>query len=265
MKMKMKKITYIFLLFTAAFASCKKNELVETSTYTVVKAGDPANSYVRFINMTPGSPISNYFLNGVKISGGPSTTGIEAGFTYASAFPMGGGQYVPARVGANSLEAKIIGPALVDPGLSVFNTTVNTAAGKYYSLITSGVYNTVDKKIPSSILIEEVKPSLDTSKIFVRLINLFNGGVANIDMVQQTTGQVIIPNVAFGAASEFTVIPLPGQSNIYRFLNTGTTTPASANTLTAQLIKGQAYTIILRGVNGSITTPFGISFYSSFY
>ena len=263
--MKMKKITYILLLFTAAFASCKKNELVETSTYTKINAGDPANSYIRFINMTPGSPISNYYLNGVKISGGSTTTGIEAGFTYASSFPNGGGQYVPAKVRDNSLEVKIIGPALIDPGLSIFKTTVNTSAGKYYSLITSGVYNTVDKKIPSSILIEEVKPALDTSKIFVRLINLFNDGVSNIDMVQQTTGQVIIPNVAFGTASDFTVIPSPGQSNIYRFLNTGTTTPVAATTLTAQLIKGQAYTIILRGVNGSTVTPFGVSFYSSFY
>ena len=261
----MKKITYIILIFTAAFASCKKNELVETSTYEVVKAGDPANSYIRFINMTPNSPITNYYLNGVKTSGGSTTTGKEVGFTYNSVFPIGGGQYVKAKVGANTLESKIIGPATVDPGLSVFNATVTTAAGKYYSLITNGVYSASDKKIPSSVLIEEVKPALDTSKIYVRLVNLYNGGVANVDMVQQTTGEVLISNVAYGTASEYKSIPLPGQSNIYRFLNTGTATPVAATTLTAQLTKGQAYTFILRGVSGSTTTPFGISFYSSFY
>ncbi|AZI25046.1 DUF4397 domain-containing protein [Pedobacter sp. G11] len=261
----MKKTLYILIAIATTFAACKKGELVESTPYTKINVGDPAYSFLRFINVTPGSPSINFYLNDTRISGAYNALTGETGFSYLNIFPLIGGQFLPITPGTNKIDAKIVSSAATDKSLNVFNSTITTGGGKYYTMFTTGSYNTADKKITSSLLLEEVKPALDTTKIFVRLVNLYNGGTANIDMVQRTTGQIIIPNVAFNSASGFVEIPLPGQANIYQFNNTGTTTQTSPTLITATLTKGQAYTFVLRGVAGSTTTPFGINFYASFY
>ncbi|MCX2573560.1 DUF4397 domain-containing protein [Pedobacter sandarakinus] len=262
----MKKILYITLALASLFGACKKGELVESTPYTKINGGDPAYTFLRFINMTPGSPSINFYLNDTRVSGAYNALSGETGFGYISIFPSTGGQYLPITPGSNKIDAKIVSSAAVDKGVAVLNTTINTAGGKYYSLFTTGAYNTTDKKIPSTFLLEEAKPALDTTKVYVRVVNLYSGGTANIDMVQKTTGQVIVPNVASNTASGFVEIPLPGQANVYQFNYTGTTTSVTTANLTAlTLTKGQAYTLILRGVAGSATYPFGISTYASFY
>lgn len=261
----MKKILYILIAIATTFAACKKGELIESTPYTKINVGDPAYSFLRFINMTPGSPSVNFYMNDTRVSGAYNALTGETGFSYISVFPTTGGQFLPITPGSNRIDAKIVSSATTDKSLNVFNTTINTAGGKYYSLFTTGTYNTTDKKIATSLLLEEVKPALDTTKIFVRLVNLYNGGTANIDMVQRTTGQVLISNVAYNSASGYVEIPLPGQANVYQFNNAGTTTQTSPTLLTATLTKGQAYTFIVRGLAGSTTTPFGLSFYASFY
>jgi len=261
----MKKICYIFFAISIAFTACKKGDLVESTPYTKINVGDPAYSFLRFINITPGSPNINFYLNDVRITGAYNALSGETGFGYNTIFPNLSGQYLPITPGTNKIDAKIVSSATVDKGLNVLNTNINTNGGRYYTLFTTGSYNTIDKKIPSSYLLEEVKPVLDTTKVFVRMVNLYTGAPTNIDLVQKATGQVIISNIAFNAASGFVEIPLPGQANIYQFNSTGTTTPISTTNLTATLTKGQAYTFILRGIAGSTATPFGISYYTSFY
>lgn len=253
----------MFSLMAIAFSACTKGDLVENTEYTKINAGDPAYSYLRFINLTPASPVINFNLNDVRVSGNAATNGKEAGYTYLGVFPGLGGTFIPAKVGANAITAKIVSSATADANLEVFNTSINTAAGKYYTLFTTGTYNVTTKKVESSLLLEEVKPALDTSKVFIRVVNLYNGG-PNVDFVQKTTGQKIVSNLAYGAASAFVEIPLPGQSNLYNINNsaTGVTIfPGTATTLT----KGQAYTFILRGVSGSTTTPIGLNYYTTFY
>lgn len=261
----MKKLLYILLAISAIFTSCKKGELVESTPYTKINAADPAYSYLRFINITPGSPNVNFYLNSTRVTGAYNALSGETGFGYLGFFPNLGGQYLPITPGKNTIEAKIISSATVDPNLNVFNTPIETTGGKYYSLLTTGTYTT-DKKISNSFLLEEVKPLLDTTKILVRLVNLFNGGTANIDMVQKSTGQVLISNIAQNGISPYVSIPLPGQANVYAFNYTGTaTSPAPTYTVTATLTKGQAYTFFVRGINGSTAFPFGTSYTASFY
>ncbi|MDY0905379.1 DUF4397 domain-containing protein [Pedobacter sp. CFBP9032] len=261
----MKKICYLLIAVISAFTACKKDDLVETTPYTKIEVGDPAYSFLRFINVTPGSPNINYYLNNTRFTGAYNALSGETGFGYNTIFPNLSGQYLPITPGANKIDAKIVSSATVDKDLNVLTANINTNAGKYYTLFTTGTYNTTDKKITSSYLLEEVRPVLDTTKVFVRLVNLYSGGPAAIDMIQRSTGQVLISGVAYGSASPFIEIPLPGQANIYQFNNAGTVTPVSPGQLTATLTKGQAYTFILRGVAGSTTTPFSLSTYTSFY
>jgi len=260
----MKKLLYLISLVTIIFTACKKGELVESTPYTKINAGDPAYSYLRFVNFTPGSPNVNFYLNSVRVSGAYNALSGETGFGYLGFFPTLGGQYLPITPGKNTVDAKIVSSAATDANLNVLNTPIELTGGKFYSLLTTGAYTT-DKKISNTLLLEEVKPALDTTKVLVRLVNLFTGGTANLDMVQKSTGQVIISNVAQNAVSSYVSIPLPGQSNIYTFNYTGTAvSPVSTYSLTATLTKGQAYTLFVRGVNGSTTFPFGVSFTSSF-
>ncbi|RYF12448.1 DUF4397 domain-containing protein [Pedobacter agri] len=262
----MKKTLYILIAAVTIFTACKKGELVESTPYTKINVGDPAYSFLRFINMTPGSPSVNFYMNDTRISGAYNALTGETGFSYIGIFPVNPGQFLPITPGTSKIDAKIVSSAATDKSLNVFNTNINLAGGKYYTLFTTGAYNTTDKKIPASLLLEEVRPALDTTKIFVRMVNLYNGGTANIDMVQRTTGQVIVPNVAYNSASGFVEIPLPGQSNVYQFNYTGTTTSVTTGSFSGiTLTKGQAYTFIVRGIAGSTTTPFGLSYYASFY
>jgi len=261
----MKKILYILIAAATVFTACKKGDLVESTPYTKINVGDPGYSFLRFINMTPGSPTINYYLNDARISGAYNALTGETGFGYVSSFPISGGQFLPITSGTSKIDAKIVATATADKGVNVLNTNITTTGGKYYSLITTGTYNTVDKKITNSLLLEETKPTLDTSKVLVRIVNLYSGAPANIDMTQKATGQVIHSNIAYNTASSYAEIPLPGQANIYQFNLTGTTTSLTTATLTFTLTKGQAYTIIVRGIAGSTVYPFGITPYASFY
>lgn len=258
----MKKLIYLFTLAAIVFGACEKGSLVENTEYTKIEAGDPSYSFLRFINLTPGSPVINYSLNGERVSGGSSTSGKQAGFIYLGVFPGTGGTYLPAKVGANTISANIVTSAAADPGVEVHKNSITTEGGKYYTYFTTGTYSTADKKIASSFLWEEVKPVLDTTKVFVKLVHL-GTGAPNVDFVMKTTGQKIITNVANGAGSNYAEIPLPGTSSVYLINNSET--GATIITLpTTTLIKGRAYTYLLRGVAGSTDTPIGVSSYVSF-
>jgi len=259
----MKRLIYLFTLAAIVFGACEKGTLVENTEYTIIKAGDPSYSFLRFINFTTGSPEINFSLNGERVSGGASTSGKQVGYLYLGVFPGTGGTYIPAKVGANTIAANIVSSATVDPGVEVYNNSINTEGGKYYSYFTTGTYNSTNKKIGSSFVLEEVKPVLDTTKVFVKLVHL-GTGAPNVDFVLQSTGKKIISNVANGAGSNFTEVPLPGQNAVYLVSNaeTGATIVQLAATA---LTKGRAYTFILRGVAGSTATPLGVSYYTSFY
>ncbi|WP_231490620.1 DUF4397 domain-containing protein [Pedobacter sp. Leaf170] len=259
----MKKILYILVVLTTSFLACKKGTLVESTPYTKINAGDPAYSYLRFINVAPGSPVVNYYLGDVRSSGNYNALTGETGFGYVSIFPISSGQYLPIAPGTNKVDAKIVATATVDKGLNVFNSTINTEGGKYYTMFLNGSYG-ADKKIPSSLLLEEVKPKLDTSKVLIRLVNLYSGATGNMDVLQNATGQSLISNIAFNNASGFVEIPLPGQSNVYQIRVAGTTTPLTIN-FAPVLSKGQAYTFVTSGIAGSTTFPFRINSYTSFY
>jgi hypothetical protein len=264
----MKKIIYFIATCVVLLTACEKGEVVESTPYEKIAVGDPKYSYIKILNLTPGSPILNYYIDGTKFSSGLSSTGIESsGFAYNNLFPDLG--YAITTPGSHKLTGKIIPTAAVDPSLEIYSTTITPAAGKFYTIFTTGQYSTLTKVIPTSLIIEDIKPALDTSKIFVRLINLYNGG-PNLDVVKTTaTGTKIITNVAYGTASNWFEVPIPGPGAAVSFpifFNDATTNvPLITAGSTITLTKGRTYTLYVRGVLGNPTYPFLGTFYTTFY
>lgn len=268
----MKKILYLIAVSTALLAACKKQALVENTVYEKVNPGDPKYSYIKILNVTPSSPTVNFFIDQTKFSAGLSSLGVEnAGYNYTTAtslFPDLG--YAITAPGSHKLTAKVIASATADAGLEVFNTTITPEAGKYYTIFTTGQYNTTTKQIPSSLVIEDIKPALDTSKVFLRIINVYNGG-PNVDLIKGDvpTGPKIVTNVAYGTASNWAEVPSPGSgvapSVKYLLYNTTTGGALIAGTFTLSLSKGRAYTLYLRGVVGNTAFPATLTSYTTFY
>nr|WP_199156958.1 DUF4397 domain-containing protein [Pedobacter sp. ASV2] len=263
----MKKILYFIAVSLGLFAACKKGDLVENTSYEKVAPADPKYSYIKILNLSPGSPVLTFYMDGNKFSSALSSSGTEnAGYTYNGLFPDLG--YAVTSPGAHTLTGKIIPTAKDDPNLEVFKTQITPEAGKYYSVFPTGQYS-ASKQIPSSLMIEDTKPLLDTAKIFVRLVNLLSGS-PNLDMVRDVvTGTKLISNVAYNTASTWVEIPNPGigtaPSNKVFFNNSVTGAPLLTTATTITLTKGRAYTIYLRGVLGSTAFPPAITFYTTFY
>lgn len=263
----MKRLIYLIAVSIGLLTSCTKEELVENTVYEKVAPGDPKYSYFKVLNVTAGSPVVNYYLDGTKSSALYSTTGVESGYAYNGIFPDLG--YATATPGTRNLAARLTSAAtpVADRGLEVFNAPFNFAAGKYYTVLLAGIYNTTSKKIESSLVLEDSRPALDTSKIYVRFANLYNGG-PNLTISQAYKGvsQTLGTNVAFGKASDWVSINSPGQPNVYTITNSATGAvvfPGVAAGVT--LTKGRAYTLYLRGVQGNTTYPATFTFYTTFY
>lgn len=268
LKRKMKKILYFIAVSIGLFSACKKGDLVENTAYEKISPADPKYSYLKILNLTPGSPVLTFYMDGTKFSSSLSSLGVEnAGYAYNGLFPDLG--YAVTSPGSHNLTAKIIPTVVPDPNLEVFNTTILPEAGKYYTIYTTGQYTATSKKIPSSLMVEDSRPTLDTSKIFVRMVNLYNGS-PNLDLVKDAVaGTRIISNVAYGTATSWAEIPNlgPGTAPAPKlFVNiAGTGTPLIASGSTFTLTKGRAYTIYIRGVAGSTTYPLAVTFYTTFY
>ncbi|WP_443945355.1 hypothetical protein ACJVDH_20950 [Pedobacter sp. AW1-32] len=264
----MKKIVYLIVVCVVLFSACKKMALVETTKYETITPGDPKYSYVKILNLSPGSPVLTFNVDGAKFSAALSSAGsVNAGYTYNGLFPDLG--YAVATPGTRIVSGNVIPSATADANLEVFNASVNLAAGKYYSIIPYGIYNTTTKKIPSSYIIEDIRPATDTTKIFVRMANFYNNG-PSLDLLKDSaTGTKLISNSAFGTVSDWVSIPNPGNtstpSNKFYLNVAGTSTTLISAGATLSLSKGRAYTIYLRGTLGSTAFPATMSTYTTFY
>lgn len=248
------------------FTACEKGTLVETTEYEKVAPGDPKYSYLKILNVTPSSPVLNFFIDGTKFSSNLSSNGTQStGYAYNGLFPDFG--YAVVTPGTRSLTANISPTATVDPNLEVFKQSINAGAGKYYTIFTTGIYSTATKNIPSAIVLEDIKPALDTSKIFIRFVNLYNGS-PNLDITRISNGVKLASNVAYGTASPFTEIASPGvgaaPSNAFRVDN-ATTGAVLIPTLTLGMTKGRAYTLYFRGILGNASFPLTGTIYTTFY
>lgn len=264
----MKKIFYFMIAGLALFlTACEKdNTIVENTAYEKVNGGDPKYTYLKFLNLSPGSPAVNYYLDGTKFSASLSSLGVEnAGYAYNGIFPDLG--YAVTSPGNHVLTAKI--PAsLANGGTEVLNTTISPAAGKYYTIFPNGIYDATNKKIPTAVVVEDIRPAgLDTTKVFVRMANMYAGGPA-LDLIEGATvaDPKILTNVASGTVSNWAQVMKPGNgasvSLKFMLFNPADNTGLAYN---PTFSKGRAYTIYVRGVFGNTTYPRTVTYYTTFY
>lgn len=253
----MKRLLYIFALGIGLFSACKKGTLVESTVYEKIEPGSTKYAYLKFLNVSPGSPLINFYVNGSKFSGAYTSLGTENnGLGYKSYFPGSG--FATTTPGTQTLSASTLASDKVFPGLQIFSNPISPEAGKYYSIVLAGVYDSTARKIPNFIVLSEARPALDTTKIYVRLVNLFNGS-PNIDMTQASNGQKIITNAAFAKVTDWVSIPNAGQLNTYTFSDSATGLVFPKQTIPA-LTKGRAYTFYAAGVNTGKTYPFVVGY-----
>lgn len=265
-----KKLYYLMAGFAMLFSACDKDKgYVENTEYEKLTPGDPKYSYLKIVNLSAGSPIVNFYIDGAKFSTKLSSTGIEnAGYGYNQLFPDL--NYAVTTPGTHVLTAKVIPTATTDANLEVFNSNINPAAGKYYTLIVNGAYNTTTKNIPSFLTLEDTKPTLDTTKVILKFVNVLSGGTP-LSLVRGTSpaDPKIISNIAVNSASDWVELSLPGggpnPSLSFMLVDATTNAAASAIYTTTSFTKGRAYTLYYRGISGSTTFPAGFSFYTSFY
>ena len=110
---------------------------------------------------------------------------------------------------------------------------------------------------------------MDTSKVFVRLVNVYNGG-PSFDLIKGdvVTGPKIITNVAYGAASDWAEVPSPGSgvapTNKYLLVNNATGA-IFVTSVSLSFSKGRAYTIFVKGVAGNASFLPALTTYTTFY
>lgn len=266
-----KKLYYLMAGFAMLFSACDKDKgYVENTEYERLTHADPKYSYIKILNASPGSPIVNYYMDGAKFSSKLSSTGVEnAGYTYNQVFPDL--NYAVTTPGTHTLTATVIPTATADANLQVYNTSINPAPGKYYTIIPHGAYNATTKTIPSTLVLEDVRPILDTTKVIIRFANVLSGGpTMSLIRGSSVADPKIVSNVAVNTASDWVDISSPGggpnPSLSFMFVDATTNAALSTVFTTTSLTKGRAYTLYVRGILGAASpnNP-AITFYTTFY
>lgn len=231
----------VFALFCVLSACEKDTNLESTSLFPV----DITKPFIKFVNASPGSPIINFYMDNIKMTGTYTVSGTEAGIAYAALYPSLG--YSQSKRGSGKISTKIAGVSTIDPGLVTFEGSVNLEAGKYYSAFTVDQYDAVNKK-QNLLVIEDKNPAVDTSKVFLRVINFqVNRPKADVFL---STGEKLFSGVEYKKETEFVSIPNPGKESTYVLKDTGTGAVIPL-TLKLTLTKGRAYTLVLRGIAGT--------------
>ncbi len=238
----MKRLKYIIVLFCiTALYSCEKNAVQDIT-------GEPPQAQVKFFNFGVNAPGVNFYANDTKMTAISSTTGNESVSGVAYGGVGAGGFYSGITPGQYTFKGKIA--ATTDKDLAISTIAGTIAAGKYYSLYQSGIYNTTAKTIDGFILEDLIPAALDTGKAYVRFVNAISNAnpMTLYARNTNTTAEVAIgAAVAYKAGSAFVAVP----NGVYD-LNTRYT-GSTANVISRAAVsfsRGRIYTI---GARGDIT------------
>ncbi len=262
MKIAINIIKSLFLLLIAGtFASCEKESFVESSEYVI-----PQDNAIRLkiLTVAPEAPAVNFFINDKKITGVNNATGINNGYGYNGLYPDLG-YLVVNNAAAYNLKAKVAGAASEDADLTVLDQNLNLEDGKQYTLFTSK-YDATNKKISNYTLIEDKRPTPtpDTSKTYIRLVNLLND-VSGLTLEHVNVEKVLVNNLPYGEASDFISIDNPGQANEYKLINAADGSSV-LNITSYTLVKGRCLTIYCYGNFGEAGTYSPkLAWFTSFY
>lgn len=234
----------VVILLAIFSASCEKNAIQEIdSPFT-------GGAQIKFFNFGVSSPSVNFYANDVKMSATTNATGVESptGVVYGNVFPST--TYSLIKEGSYTFKGQISATALVDPNLVVASLTAPVEDGKYYSLYTSGIYNST-AKTTDAFIVEDKLPAADRTAPFVRFVNGISNAPSAMDLVVKNTTSgaeiVVATAVAYKSASEFAKIPFGVYEVFARYPGSSTNTITRNGTSVVSFEPGKVYTISSRG------------------
>lgn len=266
--MTIKKFFMIAFPATMLLAACKKTTELLDENNVWVNSDQTKNANVKFIHafasITPAittgaGPVMAVYMNTIKITG---TTATANTLSYGSLFPATTVySFLPAGNAnfsfiMNRWTSGVFAPVAGD---TVFKSTVNLQAGKYYSLFL------VDTTQTPTVLVNEDAlkvPALD--KFSVRFANLAANPTERLDVYSVRQETNVFSNVGYKAITDFIDLPVPVISDTFHVRLTGTTTNLySLNTFTGT--PQRMYTFYSRGkrgLTGATRVP-NITFYTN--
>jgi hypothetical protein len=214
-----------FLLSMAILQGCEKDE----PTRTVNENLDLSNKgFLKVINVTPGSPVSNIYLNSTKLSG--ALVGFGGSFPATST-------YAAINPGSASVNIK---DTLASSKLNL-TAAFNTAAGKYYTVF---VYDTL-ASAKHKVVEDPIAPSADTSAR-IRLANFIFSSTAipNVDIYSKRLKANVLNGVAVESITDFFNHPSK-ILDTFSVRATGTATDLASVAFTPGVKRN--YTLVFRG------------------
>lgn len=246
--MKISKIyTLILISLPLLFAGCEKIKVVDRAA-----EAELVGARVRLYNFAIGGVTVNFYSNETKISAVASSTQSEAitGTNFGGTFPNN--QYALAPVGNRSILAVTPKNLTTNGNITIATIPGNFLEGKYYSVFTCGIYNTLDKTSEGFMVEDNFPIELDATSAYIRIVNPCpNSNIRLVLQKTQTVGGVktVLEEVEVGngieykKASSFVKIP-PGA---WELLATDLTTSKTAVRAATSFLKERVYTIALRG------------------
>lgn len=243
--MKKLNIFTTALLLSALFSSCKKDGVHEIATTTTENAAQ-----IKLYNFGINSPSLNFYANDAKVSAISSVTGVEAttGVAYGSIFPASNYSFLTG--GTYTLKGITPTLAATDPNVTVATLQTTLVNGKFYSLYTSGFYNTATKTT-DAFIVEDKIPEANATSANVRFVNTIPNATQGFDLIVKNTTTltetVVAKNIAYKGVSDFALVP-NGVYEIYARYANGTVNVISRNgTSVVSFIYGRTYTVSSRG------------------
>ncbi len=243
----MKRQYTIFFLaaFSAVLSACTGDQ---SSQLAIVSPATGAR--VKFIHAIPGGPGVNILVNSQQFSGVLTTPPTAPSLlNYGALFPVN--DYAILAAGAAKVDVVTPASGTVAQG-TVISSNVTVEANKFYSVFAVGSATS-----PEAFVTEDNLSLTDTSRAYVRLVNLVANSTTGYDLGVGGTYASAPGNIAYKQASNFVPIaPVPpgGTPVAVQIRATGTTANLAPATLTFSPIKGRFYTYFVRGLVGGTST-----------
>lgn len=233
----------------AVQTACKKGNTIGQIDEVVDETNTAS---VKYFNFSTGSPSVNFYANGIKVAGVLSATGAEStsGINFGAVYPSA--NYSIIADGTYSITAKtpVGAPKIPNTTIATINQAFNK--GKFYSLYTSGIYDTLTKTT-DAFVIEDKLPAVNSSLAYVRFVNAISNGTGAMNLVAKNVNTgletTVATNVAYKNVSDFVTLPNGIYELYVRYPNSSANLISRNATTngTVSLQGGRTYTVGTRG------------------
>lgn len=227
------------------FACKKENTIPER--FTPVPA---SNTSVKFLNLSPGSPSVNFYVNGAKATAfAPTSAGAVTGMAYNGSYPSTSG-YATLPSGALKMEAIVIPSSSVGAGTTLNTFTREFNSGKFYTVVLVDTFTSV-----APIVIEDDPSVPDPGKAYFRIANFSAGSPYKVEVMKTSTGYSYSKTFASVAAKSVVAYDTlgSGSGQVYKvYLRNAATDEKLDSIVNFAPLQSKKYTVYIRG--GKATT-----------